>query len=133
MDASFYDWPQVKFDTSRKAPALMQQQIPQEDASMYQYGRMRLRDGTAVSPEIVLNGFEVYQPLLAITNNTGSATTANWVHSNKQGICSKGSDKTASDSMELTAATEPSNTLNGEKISKSTTSLQLQKFETSFV
>ncbi|VDM35617.1 unnamed protein product [Hydatigera taeniaeformis] len=132
-DASFYDWPQVKLDPGRKTPALMHQPLPQEEASAYQYGRMRLRDVTAMSPEIVLNGFEVYQPLLAIANNTGGGSTATWIHSHKHGISSKGSDKTASDSIELTAATDVNNNLNGGNLSKSTTSLHVQKFETSFV
>ena len=132
-DTSFYDWPQLKFDASGKVPALIQQHIPQEETSTYQYGRMRLGAGAPLSPEIVLNGFEVYQPLLAITNNTSSNSTANRNNLRKKEYSSKEGDKAAGDTMELTSPMEASNNLNGEKISKCTTGQQIQTFETSFV
>lgn len=130
-DASFYDWPQVKYDPSRKAQTMINHQLQQQqdDASAYQYGRMR-----GLGQEVVLSGFEVYQPLLAIANNTGGAATgATWMQPGRHGISSKGSDKTMSDNMELKATQEKNNNLGVENISKSINSLHLQKFETSFV
>lgn len=109
----------------------LQKHQQQDDPSAYQYGRMR-----GMGQEIVLGGFEVYQPLLAISNNTGGAATGTtWIQQTAgrpTGVASKGSDKTMTDNMELTVAQEKNN-LAGDVISKSTNSLHLQKFETSFV
>ncbi|VDO08933.1 unnamed protein product [Rodentolepis nana] len=130
-DASFYDWPQIKFDQGRKLQTMMNHQLQQQnDSSAYQYGRMR-----ALGQEVLLSGFEVYQPLLSIANNTGgAATSTTWIQPGRDRISSKGSDKTISDNMELTATQEKNgNNMGMENISKSTNSLHMQKFETSFV
>nr|CDS28955.1 protocadherin fat 3 [Hymenolepis microstoma] len=130
-DASFYDWPQIKYDQSRKVQTMMNHQLQQQnDSSAYQYGRMR-----ALGQEVLLSGFEVYQPLLSIANNTGGvATGTTWIQPGRERISSKGSDKTISENMELMATQEKNNNNMGvENISKSTNSLHLQKFETSFV
>ncbi|VDN18331.1 unnamed protein product, partial [Dibothriocephalus latus] len=88
-DNSFYDWPQTKLDGGKQTPVAVVSSagvpVSQSASSTitnttllspsqqetYHYGRLHLPEGQ-LPAQIVLNGLELYQPLLPGKNQSGS-------------------------------------------------------------
>nr|VZI43203.1 unnamed protein product [Spirometra erinaceieuropaei] len=73
-DSGFYDWPQTKYDAGKQTAVVSSTTVPASQSpntpllslsqqETYHYGRLHLPEGQ-LPAQIVLNGLEVYQPLL---------------------------------------------------------------------